>query len=216
MPQRLPQIVPTQLPQQLPQNLPQIKHEDVEMNSVLSPMINPYSGVPWLVPNHFIQTQQAFSLGEPINEAKTQRPGYLTYYQYPSSTLLPVDTSIYVQQTNNIVTSVNRSQASPPPADSPKTAFGSPIWTADDDKLLRHLKEEKKLGWREISVHFPKRTLNACQFRWRRLIAKEENKKKRDTMKKMLKKRLKLIGTDSAGGTGCHDVSESDQPAKKA
>ncbi|ONH76429.1 Transcriptional regulatory protein DOT6 [Pichia kudriavzevii] len=172
------------LPQQLPQNLPQIKHEDVEMNSVLLPMINPYSGVPWLVPNHFIQTQQAFSLGEPINEAKTQRPGYLTYYQYPSSTLLPVDTSIYVQQTNNIVTSVNRSQASPPPADSPKTAFGSPIWTADDDKLLRHLKEEKKLGWREIS--------------------------------KMLKKRLKLIGTDSAGGTGCHDVFESDQPAKKA
>lgn len=42
-------------------------------------------------------------------------------------------------------------------------------WDPQDDLLLRHLKEEKKLGWKEISTHFSSRTPNACQFRWRRL-----------------------------------------------
>ena len=35
--------------------------------------------------------------------------------------------------------------------------------------MLRHLKEQQKLGWKEIAAHFPNRTTNACQFRWRRL-----------------------------------------------
>ncbi|KAH3667888.1 hypothetical protein WICMUC_005166 [Wickerhamomyces mucosus] len=42
-------------------------------------------------------------------------------------------------------------------------------WDPQDDLLLRHLKEELKLGWKEISTHFNNRTPNACQFRWRRL-----------------------------------------------
>lgn len=33
------------------------------------------------------------------------------------------------------------------------------------------LKEERNLGWHEIASYFPNRTLNACQFRWRRLAA---------------------------------------------
>lgn len=36
--------------------------------------------------------------------------------------------------------------------------------------MLRYLKETKKLGWKEIALHFPNRTTNACQFRWRRLV----------------------------------------------
>lgn len=37
--------------------------------------------------------------------------------------------------------------------------------------MLRYLKEQQKLGWKEIAVHFPNRTTNACQFRWRRLVS---------------------------------------------
>lgn len=42
-------------------------------------------------------------------------------------------------------------------------------WDPQDDLLLRHLKEVKKLGWKDISQFFNNRTPNACQFRWRRL-----------------------------------------------
>ncbi|KAH3902622.1 SANT/Myb-like DNA-binding domain-containing protein SCDLUD_000202 [Saccharomycodes ludwigii] len=42
-------------------------------------------------------------------------------------------------------------------------------WDPQDDILLRHLKEIKKLGWKEIAQYFTNRTPNACQFRWRRL-----------------------------------------------
>ena len=42
-------------------------------------------------------------------------------------------------------------------------------WDPQDDVLLRHLKEIKKLGWKDIAQYFKNRTPNACQFRWRRL-----------------------------------------------
>ena len=42
-------------------------------------------------------------------------------------------------------------------------------WDPQDDILLRHLKEIKKLGWKDIAQYFKNRTPNACQFRWRRL-----------------------------------------------
>lgn len=42
-------------------------------------------------------------------------------------------------------------------------------WEPQDDVLLRHLKEVKHLGWKEIAQYFMNRTPNACQFRWRRL-----------------------------------------------
>lgn len=49
------------------------------------------------------------------------------------------------------------------------TAKNPSSWDPQDDLLLRHLKEIKKLGWKEISHYFKNRTPNACQFRWRRL-----------------------------------------------
>lgn len=42
-------------------------------------------------------------------------------------------------------------------------------WDALDDILLMHLKDQQKLGWKEIASNFTNRTPNACQFRWRRL-----------------------------------------------
>ncbi|KAG7194532.1 uncharacterized protein KQ657_004747 [Scheffersomyces spartinae] len=42
-------------------------------------------------------------------------------------------------------------------------------WEAEDDILLMHLKDNQKLGWKDIASHFNNRTPNACQFRWRRL-----------------------------------------------
>ncbi|QPG74159.1 hypothetical protein FOA43_001483 [Brettanomyces nanus] len=53
---------------------------------------------------------------------------------------------------------------------STSTRRSSSAWPPEDDRLLRELKEEKNLGWREIASYFPHRTLNACQFRWRRLV----------------------------------------------
>lgn len=53
----------------------------------------------------------------------------------------------------------------------PRKSKQSSTWSADEDKLLRELKEVQKLGWREISTFFHERTPNACQFRWRRIIS---------------------------------------------
>ncbi|WEJ93748.1 hypothetical protein PSN45_001222 [Yamadazyma tenuis] len=52
-----------------------------------------------------------------------------------------------------------------------KKSKSSTTWTAKEDKLLRELKENQKLGWRDISTFFNDRTPNACQFRWRRIIS---------------------------------------------
>ncbi len=55
--------------------------------------------------------------------------------------------------------------ASPPPSRTPSS------WDTKDDILLRHLKEQQKLGWKQIAAYFKNRTPNACQFRWRRLMS---------------------------------------------
>jgi hypothetical protein len=44
-------------------------------------------------------------------------------------------------------------------------------WDPKDDILLKQLKEEQRLGWKEIATHFHGRTSHACQFRWRRLAS---------------------------------------------
>lgn len=43
------------------------------------------------------------------------------------------------------------------------------IWDLQHDLLLRYLKENAKLGWKEISQYFNNKSSNSCQFRWRRL-----------------------------------------------
>ncbi|CCF60526.1 hypothetical protein KAFR_0K01720 [Kazachstania africana CBS 2517] len=52
---------------------------------------------------------------------------------------------------------------------SPALSKNPSSWDPSDDLLLRHLKEVKKMGWKEIAQYFENRTPNACQFRWRRL-----------------------------------------------
>lgn len=54
-------------------------------------------------------------------------------------------------------------------ASSKNSSKNPSSWDPQDDLLLRHLKEVKKMGWKDISQYFPNRTPNACQFRWRRL-----------------------------------------------
>ncbi|KAI5837855.1 hypothetical protein DFP73DRAFT_486720 [Morchella snyderi] len=53
----------------------------------------------------------------------------------------------------------------------PKTPRTPMSWDPQDDILLKQLKEEQRLGWKEIATHFPGRTSHACQFRWRRLAS---------------------------------------------
>ncbi|KAI5821401.1 hypothetical protein BZA77DRAFT_238252 [Pyronema omphalodes] len=53
----------------------------------------------------------------------------------------------------------------------PKTPRTPMSWDPKDDILLKQLKEEQRLGWKEIATHFHGRTSHACQFRWRRLAS---------------------------------------------
>ncbi|GEQ70660.1 hypothetical protein JCM33374_g4339 [Metschnikowia sp. JCM 33374] len=64
-------------------------------------------------------------------------------------------------------------------------------WDASDDILLMHLKDNQKLGWKEIASHFNNRTPNACQFRWRRL--------KSGNLKNPPKSAAAISGADGAG-----------------
>ena len=63
------------------------------------------------------------------------------------------------------------SNSSPRPQQGQRKVKQSSTWTAPEDRMLRALKEVKKLGWREISTFFNGRTPNACQFRWRRIMS---------------------------------------------
>lgn len=56
-----------------------------------------------------------------------------------------------------------------PPNKRRKTKHFS-TWTPAEDKLLRELKEEQKMGWKQILTYLNDRTPNACQFRWRRVV----------------------------------------------
>ncbi|KAK6463112.1 hypothetical protein DFJ63DRAFT_104425 [Scheffersomyces coipomensis] len=56
-----------------------------------------------------------------------------------------------------------------PPSGTKNFSRTPTSWDAEDDILLMHLKDQQKLGWKEIASNFTNRTPNACQFRWRRL-----------------------------------------------
>ncbi|KAK6541292.1 hypothetical protein TWF694_008649 [Orbilia ellipsospora] len=78
-----------------------------------------------------------------------------------------------INKSRRISPSNTKESAKPPgspqsKSELPKTPMS---WSTEDDILLRDLKELKKLGWKEISAYFPKRTAHACQFRWRRLVS---------------------------------------------
>lgn len=51
-------------------------------------------------------------------------------------------------------------------------------WSKKEDKLLLSLKSIDHLNWCQIASHFPDRTTNGCQFRWRRLVSKAKTDKR--------------------------------------
>lgn len=69
------------------------------------------------------------------------------------------------------VTEVNRDEYDVLGRKKPKTPRTPMSWDPNDDILLKQLKEEQRLGWKEIATHFRGRTSHACQFRWRRLAS---------------------------------------------
>lgn len=77
-------------------------------------------------------------------------------------------------------------------------------WREEEDTLLLKLKKNKRLSWREISTHFPKRTLNACQFRWRKL---QVNK----TTVFELPPNLEENSTDSNDNNDCNERNEDNE-----
>lgn len=56
------------------------------------------------------------------------------------------------------------------PSNKPRKTKHFSTWTPAEDKLLRELKEEQKMGWKQILTYLNDRTPNACQFRWRRVV----------------------------------------------
>ena len=93
-------------------------------------------------------------LGAPMQGLGTPMQGLGTPMQHLPQSVQPMPVPYYYYQ--NIDTKKSKS---------------STTWTQKEDKLLRDLKENQKLGWREISTFFNDRTPNACQFRWRRIIS---------------------------------------------
>lgn len=47
-------------------------------------------------------------------------------------------------------------------------------WSEKEDRLLLSLRGNEHLKWCQIASHFPNRTTNGCQFRWRRLMNKRK------------------------------------------
>lgn len=120
-------------------------------------------------------------------------PQHPMHLQYPvSMKTLPVSVARVHSNSNESICSevANEEDNNDEIIETRRMAFGSPTWSAKDDELLRYLKEVEKIGWRDISMYFPSRTINACQFRWRRLILKEENKKKREDRKNKIRQKL--------------------------
>ncbi|CCD22335.1 Dot6p NDAI_0A01770 [Naumovozyma dairenensis CBS 421] len=87
-----------------------------------------------------------------------------------------VDVDVHIDVNDDM--NINDHSSSLPTSSGRKTAKKSSkenslknpsSWDPEDDLLLRHLKEIKKMGWKEIAQYFTNRTPNACQFRWRRL-----------------------------------------------
>ncbi|ODV61792.1 SANT/Myb-like DNA-binding domain-containing protein ASCRUDRAFT_7276 [Ascoidea rubescens DSM 1968] len=115
-------------------------------------------------PNYPYQAQQFQQM--PTPPFMTNSPSYL----YTGPAPAPLAPQIYpLDQYQRVVTplsSLNQSKGNLKLI--PKQASA---WSHADDKLLRYLKEEKKLGWRAVATYFPRRTPNACQFRWRRLVS---------------------------------------------
>lgn len=111
---------------------------------------------------------------------------YPVYYQVPQSQPIPGQQLPPIQYPPTYYNQIPQAQAqvqprvAPQPTSLPiyyynnineKKGKLSTTWTAKEDKLLRELKEQQKLGWRDISTFFNDRTPNACQFRWRRIIS---------------------------------------------
>lgn len=87
-------------------------------------------------------------------------------------------------------------------------------WDAEDDILLMHLKDQQKLGWKEIASHFTNRTPNACQFRWRRL--KSGNLKNPPKSAQSLGPTTKLASSaDVAGSTPAKKPAKKPPPKKE-
>lgn len=86
----------------------------------------------------------------------------------PSVTKTNVDTTTTMRSLSSS-SFVNDNDVKSSAVSESKTSKNPSSWDPQDDILLRHLKEVKKLGWKDISQYFTNRTPNACQFRWRRL-----------------------------------------------
>ncbi|GMM34098.1 hypothetical protein DASC09_014230 [Saccharomycopsis crataegensis] len=135
-------------------------------------------------PMPYVVTEASASFSFP---AQPQTPPYLPpspVYQYPSPTLqsqypqfpVPQQQQQQLQQQQSYTACqppvYYQLQSSGPTSTNNKVVVEkqASAWSPQDDKLLRFLKEERKLGWRDVATHFPRRTPNACQFRWRRIV----------------------------------------------
>lgn len=115
------------------------------------------------------------SISTSLNSASIHLSSMDTHPQLHSLTRQPHSSSTAMskneaQESSPSLPASSSSSTSASASASSKNSSKNPSsWDPQDDLLLRHLKEVKKMGWKDISQYFPNRTPNACQFRWRRL-----------------------------------------------
>lgn len=119
---------------------------------------------PTVIPNHIMsQVKMQHGISTPETDESDQPNGLVNTDDDNSSVSKPI-----TPQSENEL-SDGKSRATSPTSNASVATKNPSSWDPKDDLLLRHLKEIKKLGWKEISQYFKDRTPNACQFRWRRL-----------------------------------------------
>lgn len=131
------------------------------------------------------------------------------YYQHsmPSLSLVPPQHQIYYN-----VVPYTMSDPYGGIVGIPRKSKQSSTWSAEEDKLLRELKEVQKLGWREISTFFHERTPNACQFRWRRIISNLDVRSKGASAEASDKEKELNVSSFSETQTAIQDAQESQKP----
>jgi hypothetical protein len=128
------------------------------------------SSMTYLPPPYPTTNSTSMTMLPPLHQIDREgRPNVPNIYRSPPS--LSSSSSSSPSSDLSPVTSPSLSESSLPTTPAPHRRKTPSSWDPHDDLLLRHLKEQLKLGWKEIAAYFPNRTTNACQFRWRRLVS---------------------------------------------
>ncbi|KAG7939511.1 hypothetical protein KL934_000445 [Ogataea polymorpha] len=205
---------------------PQLPPPRVSLPRISAPSTSPDQSTlpppsPYLISSPYPPPRQHGA--SPQHPYPISQPQYISaYHQEPVDYRPPAGPNYYIPPAPNTQPYAigHPHMVLPPPGhvSSRYVSKSSSAWSPEDDKLLRMLKEEKNYGWREIASYFPNRTINACQFRWRRLVVGVAGKKHSDGSVSPKSARSKLRSReneDSDTETAKEDEKEDEKDRDK-